>query len=65
MPGIFYLSRIGLSNFAQGSTLFTRPMRRTALALDGSVLSVFYTIVGDCPERILLSTIELTPDQRS
>jgi len=32
--------------------------------LDGDVLSVFYSSIGDCPERILLSRIELTPDWR-
>jgi hypothetical protein len=49
----------------QGPTLFTRHMRHTALKLDGHLLSVFYTNAGDCPERILLSTIDLTPDWRN
>jgi len=40
-------------------------MRHTALKLDGPILSVFYTNAGDCPERILLSTIDLTRDRRS
>jgi hypothetical protein len=62
MPGIFYRSRDGLSNFEQGPTLFTKNMRHTALKLDGDVLSVFYSNAYDCPERILLSQIELTPD---
>jgi hypothetical protein len=62
MPGVFYRSRNGLSDFAEGPTLFTRHMRHAALTLDGSMLSVFYTNVGDCPERILLSTLDLTPD---
>jgi hypothetical protein len=61
MPGVFYRSRDGLSDFAEGPTLFTRNMRHTALKLDGRVLSVFYTNAGDCPERILLSTIDLDP----
>ena len=65
MPGIFYRSRDGLSDFVQGPTLFTRDMRHTALKVDGHVLSVFYTNAGDCPERILLSTIDLAPDWRS
>mgnify|MGYP006177468949 CR=1 FL=1 len=38
-------------------------MRHSALRLDGSTLSVFYTDVGDSPERILLSTIELTQNR--
>jgi hypothetical protein len=62
MPGVFYRSRDGLSGFEEGPTLFTSNMRHTALKLDGPLLSVFYTNAGDCPERILLSTIDLTPD---
>jgi hypothetical protein len=37
-------------------------MRHTALKLDGSQLSVFYTNAGDCPERILLATLDLRSD---
>jgi hypothetical protein len=62
MPGVFYRSRDGLTNFEEGPTLFTRNMRHTALKVDGQTLSVFSTNAGDCPERILLSTIDLTPD---
>ena len=65
MPGVFYRSRDGLSDFETGPSLFTRDMRHTALKLDGNTLSVFYTNVGDCPERILLSTIDLSSDWRS
>lgn len=64
MPGIFYRSKDGLTGFERGQKLFTDDMRHTALKLDGSTLSVFYSNVGDCPERILLSTIDLTPDWR-
>lgn len=62
MPGILYRSRDGLTDFEQGPTLFTSDMRHSALALDQDVLSVFFTRAGDCPERILRSTIELTLD---
>jgi hypothetical protein len=62
MPGIVYRSIMGLSNFVRGPTLFTRDMRHSALKVDGNTLSVFYSIVHDCPERILLSTIELDAD---
>jgi hypothetical protein len=65
MPGVFYRSRDGLSGFEEGPTLFTHNMQHTALKLDGSILSVFYTNAGDCPERILCSTIDLTPDWQS
>jgi hypothetical protein len=30
--------------------------------VEGDSLLVFYTEVGDMPERIFLSTVELTPD---
>lgn len=62
MPGNFYRSRDGLTNFEHGLTLFDWRMRHTALKLDGDTLSIFYSNREDCPERILLSTIELTPD---
>jgi hypothetical protein len=62
MPGVFYRSRDGLHDFERGPSRFTRDMRHSALRLDGSTLSVFYTDVGDSPERILLSTIELRGD---
>jgi hypothetical protein len=62
MPGIFYRSITGLSSFVRGPTLFTQDMRHSALKVDGNTLSVFYSRVHDCPERILRSTIELQPD---
>src|SRR5262249_25814390 len=62
MPGVVYRSRDGLTAFEEGPTLFTGDMRHSALKMDGQILSVFYTNAGDCPERILLSTIGLTPD---
>jgi len=65
MPGIFYRSLDGLTGFERGPTLFTEDMRHTALKLDGNTLSIFYSNAYDCPERILLSTIELTPDWMS
>ncbi len=62
MPGIFYRSKDGLADFVQGPTLFTERMRHSALLLDGNTLSVFFTNAGDCPERILVSHIDLTSD---
>ena len=62
MPGQFLRSRDGLTNFETGPALFTPNMRHSALKVDGNVLSVFYSNIGDCPERILLSKIDLTPD---
>jgi len=65
MPGVMYRSRDGLTDFEEGPTLFSSTQRHTALKLDGDHLSVFYTHAGDCPERILRSEIQLTPDWRS
>jgi hypothetical protein len=65
MPGVIYRSRDGLSSFEEGPTLFPATMRHSALKLDGACLSVFYTCAGDCPERILLSTIDLRPEWRA
>lgn len=62
MPGKFYRSKDGIRDFTEGPTLFTRDMRHAAIRLDGDLLRVFYTNAGDCPERILLSTIKLTRD---
>ena len=60
MPGVFYRSRDGLTRFAEGPTLFTENMRHCAVKLAGDALSVFYSNAGDCPERILVSEIDLT-----
>ena len=62
MPGVFYRSIDELTNFEQGPTLFTENMRHSALKLDDNRLSVFYSNAFDCPECILLSNIELTPN---
>ena len=62
MPGVFYRSKDGLTGFVEGPTLFTENMRHCAVRLAGDALSVFYSNAGDCPERILVSEIDLTPD---
>jgi hypothetical protein len=62
MPGIFYRSPDGLHDFETGPTLFNPHMRHAALLKRGNVLLVFWTQVGDMPERILLSRIDLTGD---
>lgn len=64
MPGVFYRSADGLTGFEQGPTLFNPDMRHAALLLRDKTLYVFWTQVGDAPERILLSTIDLRPDWR-
>ncbi len=62
MPGIFYRSADGLSGFEEGPTLFSADMRHSAVIIRDGRLLVFYTMVGDNPERILLTEIELRPD---
>ena len=60
MPGIFYRSRDGFRDFEIGPTLFNPHMRHAALLKRGNDLWVFWTQVGDAPERILLSRIDLS-----
>lgn len=62
MPGILYRSADGLGGFETGPTLFDADMRHAALLLRGQRLLVFYSHVGDEPERILLSEIALDGD---
>ena len=62
MPGVFYRSADGILSFEKGPTLFPNTMRHAALLKREDVLYVFWTRVGDKPEHILLSTIELSDD---
>ena len=62
MPGIFYRSRDPLGGFEEGPLLFNPNMRHSAVLLRGDTLHVFWTQVGDVPERILHSTVELGGD---
>jgi hypothetical protein len=62
MPGIFYRSKDGLTRFEPGPTLFNPNMRHAGLLRRGDRLYVFWSQVGDTPERILLSSIDLRPD---
>lgn len=40
-------------------------IRHTAIKIDGNVMTVYYSRVGDVPETILSSTVELTGDWRN
>jgi hypothetical protein len=62
MPGQFYRSRDGLSGFEEGPRLFNPNMRHAALLKRDDTLYVFWTKVGDVPERILVSTIPISGD---
>jgi hypothetical protein len=60
MPGQILRSKDGLSGFEKGPRLFEPNMRHSALWKRGDTLHVFWTRVGDAPERIGLSTIDLS-----
>ena len=62
MPGQFYRSADGFTDFEPGPLLFNPDMRHSALLLRGDTLWVFWTQVGQAPERILLSSIDLRGD---
>jgi len=62
MPGHLYRSRDGLSGFQPGPRFFSDDMRHSALLVRDDTLYVFYTNAGDAPERIFLSTIDLSGD---
>jgi hypothetical protein len=71
MPGLVLRSRDGRTGFESGPTLFESTMRHSAVrvrpldpATGGPVLDVFWTRVGDAPERILSSCVDLRGDWR-
>lgn len=65
MPGHFYRSVDGLADFEPGPILFPTTMRHAALLKRDNTLYVFWTNVGDTPERILLSTIDISGDWKN
>jgi len=62
MPGLLFRSRDGLSGFEAGPALFDADFRHGAVRLRGDLLTVFYSHVGDCPERILAADVPLNGD---
>ncbi len=62
MPGLFYRSKDGFTNFETGPLCFNEDMRHSAVLVEGDTLKVYWTQVGETPERILLSTIDLSKD---
>jgi len=62
MPGVFYRSRDGLRDFEVGPICFAPTFRHCAVVVRGQTLHVFYSEVGQTPERILHTTIDLRPD---
>ena len=65
MPGQFYRSRDPLGGFEEGPLLFNPDMRHAALLKRDDTLFVFWTQVGEAPEHIKLSTIDLSGDWMS
>jgi hypothetical protein len=43
-------------------TAYANRVRHVGLLLRGARLHVFFSAIGDAPERVLMSTIDLTPD---
>lgn len=62
MPGQIYRSPDGFHDFESGPLLFNPNMRHAAVLKRGTTLYVFWTQVGEAPERILLSRIDLSGD---
>ena len=62
MPGKIYRSTDGLTNFKLGPQLFNPNMRHSAVRVltDSQKLEVYWTQVGDSPERIYRSTIDIS-----
>lgn len=65
MPGQFYRSSDPLDDFETGSLLFNRNMRHAGLLKREGTLFVFWTQVGDAPERVYLSRLDLSGDWMS
>ncbi len=65
MPGILYRSDDGLGGFERGPQLFADTMRHCALMRRGGTLYVFWTNVGDAPERVYVSPIAMSGDWRA
>ena len=60
MPGQFYRGATPLSGFEEGPLLFEPDMRHNALLMRGDTLHVFWSRVGDAPEVLLRSAIDLS-----
>lgn len=59
--GQFFRSATGMPPFEAGPRILDE-MRHCGLVRHGNMLHIFYTIVGDYPERILYTQVDLRPD---
>lgn len=64
MPGQVYRFADGQYPLEEGPLLFNKDIRHSALWEKGDSLHVFWSQAGDVPERILMSTIDLSVDWR-
>lgn len=60
MPGTMYRSLDGITDWEEGPSLFNEDMRHSAVTIHDERLYVFWTEVGDAPEHILLSTVDIS-----
>jgi len=65
--GLLYRSKDGIGDFEKGPNPFEKlnleaQFRHSAVLVKDDILYVFYSRIGDMPERILLSKIPLTAD---
>ena len=61
MPGFFYRSKGGLSNFeVRNRWLFDTDIRHSAIWKKGNDLYVFFSRVGDAPEQILYTKVDIS-----
>ena len=65
MPGQLYRSTDGMHGFEPGPVLFNPRMRHAALLKRGNTLWVLWTEVGDAPEFIKVSRIDISGDWRA
>ena len=63
-PNLLLRSRDALAPFEPGPAPLDPATRHTAVLLRGDVLHVFWTRIGDAPERILHTTLALAGDWR-
>jgi hypothetical protein len=59
--GVFMRSKDGVSHFDDGPHCLPK-VRHSAMWVEGDTLHFLYTIVGQAPERIYISTIDLSTD---
>ena len=65
MPGIVYRSQNGVADFRRGPQILPNNARHHAIIVRADHLLLFFTLVGDTPESILVSRVDLGPDWRN